>query len=136
LANAQRQGRNCATSSDAASAETEARAARELNADEAEYLPILADTLVRQKKFKGLIELIELGDRDPVLESTDRTAHGTAAAGLLAVRPAARGALGDAAAFELRRDAEHGKDKLGKIGLVSTTGSAIERKPAPERCMS
>jgi hypothetical protein len=90
----------------------------------------------RQKKFKDLIELIELGDRDPVLESKVRTAHGTAAAGLLAVCPAARGALGDAAAFELRGDAEHGKDKLGKIGLVSTTGSAIERKPAPARCMS
>ena len=30
--------------------------------------------------------------------------------------PAPRRALDDASAFQLRRDAKHGKDKLGKIG--------------------
>jgi len=67
---------------DAASAEREARAARELNPDEADYLPILADALLSQKKFKDLFELIEPADRNPVLESKVRTALGTAAAGL------------------------------------------------------
>jgi cellulose synthase operon protein C len=67
---------------DAASAEREARAVRELNADEADYLPIFADALVSQKKFKDLFELIEPADRNPVLESKVRTALGTAAAGL------------------------------------------------------
>jgi predicted Zn-dependent protease len=67
---------------DAASAEREARAARELNADEADYLPILADALLSQKKFKDLFELIEPGDRNSVLESKVRTALGIAAAGL------------------------------------------------------
>ena len=36
---------------------------------------------------------------------------------------------------KLRGDAKDGKDKLGKSDVVSTTGSAIERRPAPARCM-
>src|ERR1700730_11503265 len=49
------------------------------------------------------------------------------------IGPAPRRALGDASAFELRRDAKHGENKPD---VVSTTGSAIERRPAPARCMS
>src|SRR5271166_266023 len=64
---------------DVFSAEREARAARDLKADEADYLPVLIDALLRQKKFKDLNDLMESGDRDPVLESKVRTALGTAA---------------------------------------------------------
>jgi putative PEP-CTERM system TPR-repeat lipoprotein len=67
---------------DAASAEREARAARERNGNETDYLPILADALLRQDKFADLLDLIRPGDRDPVFESKIRTALGTAAAGL------------------------------------------------------
>ena len=67
---------------DSASAEREARAARERNGNEADYLPVLADALLRQDKFADLLDLIQPGDRDPVLESKIRTALGTAAAGL------------------------------------------------------
>lgn len=64
------------------SAEHEARAARELSGNEADYLPVLADSLLRQQKFKDIIDLIEPSDRAPVLESKVRTAIGSAAAGL------------------------------------------------------
>ena len=67
---------------DAVSAEREARAARERNGNEADYLPVLADALLRQQKFANLAELVQPGDRDPVLESKVRTALGVAAAGL------------------------------------------------------
>ncbi len=67
---------------DALSAEREGRAARERNGKEADYLPVLADALLRQEKFANLIELMQPDDRDPVLESKVRTALGTAAAGL------------------------------------------------------
>src|SRR5438132_9555054 len=67
---------------DAVSAEREARAARERNGNEADYLPVLADALLRQQKFADLIELVQPGDRDAVLESKLRTALGVAAAGL------------------------------------------------------
>src|SRR5271166_5181912 len=40
---------------DAFSAEREARAARERNGDEADYLPILADALLRQGKFADVL---------------------------------------------------------------------------------
>jgi tetratricopeptide (TPR) repeat protein len=66
----------------AASAEREARAARERNGNEADYLPVLADALLRQEKFGDLIDLAQPGNRDPVLESKVRTALGTAAWGL------------------------------------------------------
>src|SRR6266851_154682 len=64
------------------SAEREARAARELSGAESDYFPILADALLRQKKFKDILDLIEPGDRYPVLESKVRTALGIAAAGM------------------------------------------------------
>src|SRR6516162_9802901 len=67
---------------DAVSAEREARAARERNGNEADYLPVLADALLRQEKFADLIDLAQPGVRDPVLESKIRTALGLAAAGL------------------------------------------------------
>jgi Tfp pilus assembly protein PilF len=65
---------------DAAAAE--ARTARERDGNEADYLPVLADALLRQGKFADLAELIAPGDRDPVLESKVRTTLGAAAAGL------------------------------------------------------
>src|SRR5437867_2177865 len=52
---------------DAVSAEREARAARERNGNEADYLPALADALLRQEKFAPLLELAQPGNRDPVL---------------------------------------------------------------------
>src|SRR5208282_5022217 len=67
---------------DALSAEREARAARERNGNEADYLPVLADALFAQQKFANLTDLVQPGDRDPVLESKLRTALGLAAAGL------------------------------------------------------
>src|SRR5271166_1205574 len=67
---------------DAQSAEREARAARERYGNEADYLPVLADSLLRQDKFANLIDLVQPGDRDPVLESKVRTKQGVAAAGL------------------------------------------------------
>ena len=62
-----------------ASAEHEARAARDLNGDEADYLPVLLDAMLLRRKFKDIYDLIEPGDRNPVLESKVRTALGTAA---------------------------------------------------------
>ena len=67
---------------DATSAEREARAARERNGDEADYLPILSNALLRQGKFTDVLDLIQPGDRPPALESKLRTALGTAAAGM------------------------------------------------------
>jgi putative PEP-CTERM system TPR-repeat lipoprotein len=67
---------------DATSAEREARAARERNGDEADYLPILSNALLRQGKFTDVLDLIQPGDRTPALESKLRTALGTAAAGM------------------------------------------------------
>src|SRR5580693_1895558 len=54
---------------DARSAESEARAARERNGKEADYLPVLADALLSQQKFSNLIDSVQPGNRDPVLES-------------------------------------------------------------------
>ena len=67
---------------EAAAAESEARAARERGGDEAGYLPILADALLRQDKFAEILDFIHPADRDAVLESKLRTAVGTAAASL------------------------------------------------------
>ena len=64
---------------DAASAEREARAARDLKGDEADYLPVLLDAMLARNEFKEIYDLIEPGDRNPVLESKVRTALGTAA---------------------------------------------------------
>src|SRR5271167_1050390 len=67
---------------DSQSAEREARAARERNGNEADYLPVLADALLGQRKFADLIDSVQPADRNPALESKVRTALGIAAAGL------------------------------------------------------
>jgi putative PEP-CTERM system TPR-repeat lipoprotein len=84
---------------DSLSAEREARAARERNGNQADYLPVLADALLGQQKFANLIELVQPGNRDPVLESKVRTALGTAAAGL-GDRAKAETLLGEAVKFD------------------------------------
>ena len=63
-------------------AEREARAALERNDEEADYLSVLMDALLRQEKFADLLDLVKPGDRSPALESKVRTALGTAEAGL------------------------------------------------------
>src|SRR5262244_676535 len=84
---------------DATSAEREARAARERNGNEADYLPILSDALLRQGKFADVLDLIQPGDRTPALESKLRTALGTAAAGTND-RDTAAATFGDAVRFD------------------------------------
>ena len=67
---------------DPAAAEREARAALERHGDEADYVSVLMDALLRQEKFADLLDLVKPGDRTPVIESKVRTALGTAEAGL------------------------------------------------------
>jgi putative PEP-CTERM system TPR-repeat lipoprotein len=67
---------------DPVSAEREARAAREHNGAESDYLPVLADALLRQGKFAELSDLVRPGNRPAALESQVRSALGLAAAGL------------------------------------------------------
>ena len=67
---------------DPAAAEREARAALERKGDEADYLSVLMEALLRQEKFADLLDLVKPGDRTPALESKVRTALGTAEAGL------------------------------------------------------
>jgi cellulose synthase operon protein C len=67
---------------DPVSAEREARAARERNGAEADYLPVLIDALMRQGKYADLSDLVKPDNRAPVLESQVRTALGIAAAAL------------------------------------------------------
>jgi Tfp pilus assembly protein PilF len=64
---------------DVGSAEHEARAACVLNGDEADYLNVLLYVLLVRRKFNDIYDLIEPGDRNPVLESKVRAALGTAA---------------------------------------------------------
>ena len=63
-------------------AEREALAARARGGNEADYLPTLADALLREHKFGNVTAAIQPGNRQPVLESKIRTALGTAAAAL------------------------------------------------------
>jgi len=51
---------------DFASAEREARAARARNGNEADYLPVFADALLRQYKFGAVLNLIQPGNRNPI----------------------------------------------------------------------
>ena len=67
---------------DAQSAECEARAARERNGNEADYLPVLVEAMFGQGKFADLVDLVQPGHGDAALESKVRTALGIAAAGL------------------------------------------------------
>jgi putative PEP-CTERM system TPR-repeat lipoprotein len=59
-------------------AEIEARAAQQRHAQEADYLPVLAEALLRQNKFADLIGQIQPGERAPALESKVRLAIGLA----------------------------------------------------------
>jgi cellulose synthase operon protein C len=104
---------------DAISAEREARAAHERNGNEADYLPVLAEAMLGQQKFAALIELVQPGNRDPVLESKVRTALGTAAAGL-GDRAKAETLLGEAA----KLDPNTARPKIQLARLLS------ESKPA------
>jgi cellulose synthase operon protein C len=65
---------------DPVSAEREARAARERMAAEADYLPVLIQSLLRQGKFSAVTDLVQTGNRPPALESQVRYALGVAAA--------------------------------------------------------
>ena len=67
---------------DAGLAEREARAARERDGDEADYLPILAEAWFQQQKFADIADQIRPGDRPLELERKVQTALGAAAAGL------------------------------------------------------
>jgi cellulose synthase operon protein C len=104
---------------DAVAAEREARAARERNGNEADYLSVLADALLRQDKFANLIDLVQPGGRDPVLESKVRTVLGTAAAGLR--DPAkAEALLGEA----IKLDPNAARPKIQLARLVTGTKPA------------
>jgi putative PEP-CTERM system TPR-repeat lipoprotein len=100
-------------------AEREARAARERNGNEADYLPVLADALLRQQKFAALTELVQPGNRDPVLESKVRTVLGTAAAGL-GDRAKAETLLGEA----VKLDPNAARPKIQLARLSSGTKPA------------
>jgi cellulose synthase operon protein C len=65
---------------DPVSAEREARAARERKAAEADYLPVLTQSLLRQGKYSAITDLVQTGNRPPALESQMRYALGIAAA--------------------------------------------------------
>jgi Tfp pilus assembly protein PilF len=67
---------------DPASAKIAARAAKERNSEEADYLPVLAEALLQRDKFQEVVDLIQPGDRAPALESKARSALGLAALGL------------------------------------------------------
>src|SRR6516225_4555885 len=104
---------------DASSAEREARAARDRHGNEADYLPVLADALLRQEKFANLIDLVQPGDRDPVLESKLRTALGIAAWGLVD-RAKAETLLGEA----IKLDPTAARPKIQLARLLSGTKPA------------
>jgi Tfp pilus assembly protein PilF len=108
---------------DAHSAEREARAARERNGNEADYLPVLADALLRQEKFANLLDLVQPGNRDPVLESKLRTALGTAAWGL-ADRAKAETLLGEA----IKLDPGAARPKIQLARLLTGTKPAEANK--------
>ena len=108
---------------DAKSAEREASAARERNGNEADYLPVLADALLRQEKFANLIDLVQPGDRDPALESKLRTALGTAAWGLRD-RAKAETLLGEA--IKLDPGAARPKIQLARL-LIGTKPAEADK---------
>jgi cellulose synthase operon protein C len=67
---------------EAASAEREARSARDLKGDETDYLLTLADAMMRQGKFADIPAQIKAGHRSPELESQVRMVLATTAARL------------------------------------------------------
>jgi cellulose synthase operon protein C len=104
---------------DAQSAEREARAARERKGNEADYLPVLADAMLGQGKFAELMDLVQPGNRDPLLESKLRTALGTAAAGL-GDRAKAETLLGEA----VKLDPNAARPKIQLARMLSGTKPA------------
>ena len=104
---------------DAVAAEREARAARERNGNEADYLPVLADALLRQQRFANLLELVQPGNREPVLESNVRTALAAAAIGL-GDQAKAETLLGEA----IKLDPRAARPKMQLAGLLTGTKPA------------
>ncbi|MGH7047264.1 MAG: XrtA/PEP-CTERM system TPR-repeat protein PrsT [Stellaceae bacterium] len=101
---------------DPVSAEREARAARERNGAEADYLPVLVDALLAQGKYADLSDLVKPGNRPPALESEVRAALGVAAAAL-GDRARAQTLLGDA----IRLDPKAAGPKIALARLVAGT---------------
>ncbi len=108
---------------DPISAEREARAARERNGAEADYLPVLADALLRQGKFADLSDLVKPDNRPPALESKVRTALGIAAAGLQD-RSKAESLLRDA----IRLDPKAAPPKVALARLTATSNPTEANK--------
>jgi Tfp pilus assembly protein PilF len=65
---------------EAALAEREAQAARERGGSEADFVPVLLEALLAQRKFSDLADQVQPSNRDPALESKIRTALATAVA--------------------------------------------------------
>jgi putative PEP-CTERM system TPR-repeat lipoprotein len=104
---------------DPIAAEREARAARERNAAEADYLPVLAEALLRQGKFQDLTDLVRPGNRAPAVESRLRWALGMAAAGLHDYAKA-QALLQDA----IRLDPKAAAPKIGLARLLAANNPA------------
>jgi hypothetical protein len=95
------------------------RKPRARDGNEADYLPVLAEALLRQEKFADIPDVIKPGDRDPALESKVRTALGTAAAGMRD-RDKARVMLRDA----IRLDPSAADPRIQLAQLLSGTKPA------------
>ena len=108
---------------DPISAEREARAARERNGAEADYLPVLDQALLRQGKFQELSDLVRPSNRPPALESQVRWVLGMAAAGQHDnVR--AQSLLQDA----IRLDPKATPPKIGLARLIAASNPAQANK--------
>ncbi|MBV8740002.1 MAG: PEP-CTERM system TPR-repeat protein PrsT [Alphaproteobacteria bacterium] len=108
---------------DPISAEREARAARERNGAEADYLPVLDQALLRQGKFQELADLVYPGNRLPALESQVRWALGMAAAGQHD-NARAQSLLQDA----IRLDPKAAPPKIGLARLIAASSPAQANK--------
>jgi putative PEP-CTERM system TPR-repeat lipoprotein len=112
---------------DPISAEREARAARERNGAEADYLPVLADALLRQGKFADVVNLVQPGNRPAALESQLRVALGLAAEGQHDAKKA-EAMLRDA----VRLDPQAVPAKVALARLVAPTNLAEANKLVDE----
>ena len=108
---------------DPISAEREARAARDRNGKEADYLPVLLESMLRQGKFADLADLVKPGDRAPPLESKVRLALGIAA-GILHDRAKAESMLTDA----VRLDPSAPAPKIALARTLAATNPAEANK--------
>jgi cellulose synthase operon protein C len=104
-------------------AEREARAARERNGAEADYLPVLDQALLRQGKFQELADLVRPGNRPSTLESQVRWALGMAAAGQHD-NARAQSLLQDA----IRLDPKAAPPKIGLARLIAASNPAQANK--------